>query len=140
MKDIPDNVEFVPSSDDGARNQVYQASPNKRHRARGAQVGYQPLTIEQQDWQRFLTRDGLSEKAGCSPDQFPRMVVKEFADNAADIGGFRYEIDRSMNTLSIINSGAGLSTEEIKKYFSIKRPLMSSKCLTSAPMGPNRVI
>ena len=45
------------------------------------------LTIEQYDWQRFLTSDGLAEKAGCTPNDFTKMVVKELADNAADMGG-----------------------------------------------------
>ena len=40
------------------------------------------LTIEQQDWMRFLTSDGLAEKAGCTASHFTKMIVKEFADNA----------------------------------------------------------
>ena len=44
------------------------------------------LTVEQQDWMRFLTSEGLAEKAGCPKSMFPKMIVKEFADNAADIG------------------------------------------------------
>ena len=33
------------------------------------------LTIEQQDWMRFLTSDGLAEKAGCTSNDFAKMVV-----------------------------------------------------------------
>lgn len=85
------------------------------------------LTIEQQDWVRFLTSDGLAEKAGCPPSDFDKMVVKEFADNAADIGGFGYDIDEDEKTVSIWNGGNGLSSQDISTLFDIKRPLRSSK-------------
>ena len=85
------------------------------------------MTIEQQDWHRFLTSDGLAEKAGCPPSDFDKMVVKEFADNAADIGGFGYGIDEDEKTVSIWNGGNGLSGEDIDRLFDIKRPLRSSK-------------
>ena len=49
-----------------------------------------PIMIEQADWQRFLTSDGLAEKAGCPKSIFKYMVVKELADNAADIGGISW--------------------------------------------------
>jgi len=85
------------------------------------------LTVEQQDWVRFLTSDGLAEKAGCPPSDFDKMVVKEFADNAADIGGFCYEVDEGEKTVSIWNGGDGLSSQDIARLFDIKRPLRSSK-------------
>ena len=85
------------------------------------------LTVEQQDWVRFLTSDGLAEKAGCPPSDFDKMVVKEFADNAADIGGFGYEVDEDKKTVSIWNDGNGLSSQDIARLFDIKRQLRSSK-------------
>ena len=84
------------------------------------------LTVEQQDWVRFLTSDGLAEKAGCPPSGFDKMVVKEFADNAADIGGFGYDVDEDKKTVSIWNGGNGLSSQDIARLFDIKRPLRSS--------------
>ena len=87
----------------------------------------QAMTIEQQDWLRFLTSDGLAEKAGCPPSDFDKMVVKEFADNAADIGGFGYDVDEDEKTISIWNGGNGLSGADIDRLFDIKRPLRSSK-------------
>ena len=83
-----------------------------------------PITIEQHDWQRFLTSDGLAEKAGCSPHSFNCMVVKEFADNAADIGGYDCQIIKDQKMVAIWNGGNGISPEEIQKYFSIKRLLI----------------
>ena len=55
------------------------------------------------------------------------MVIKEFADNAADIGGYTYRIASDEKQIFIHNSGPGLSSGDISKYFSIKRPLRSSK-------------
>ena len=92
-----------------------------------ARTEAEPLTITQQDWMRFLTADGLAEKAGCTPDNFAKMVVKEFADNAADIGGFDYAIDETNCTISIWNGGSGISEEQVRDLFDIKRPLRSSK-------------
>ena len=85
------------------------------------------LTIEQQDWMRFLTSDGLAEKAGCTTGDFTKMIVKEFADNAADIGGFGYDIDEGQQTITMWNGGSGLSEEQVHTFFNIKRPLTSTK-------------
>jgi hypothetical protein len=85
------------------------------------------LTIEQQDWMRFLTSDGLAEKAGCTSNDFAKMVVKELADNAADMGGFGFNIDEEHQTITMWNSGDGLSEEQVHTLFNIKRPLTSTK-------------
>ena len=85
------------------------------------------LTVEQQDWMRFLTSEGLAEKAGCPKSMFPKMIVKEFADNAADIGGYTYKIDLTDQVIAIKNGDEGISPNEVRRIFSIKRPLRSSK-------------
>ena len=85
------------------------------------------LTVEQQDWMRFLTSEGLAEKAGCPKSMFPKMIVKEFADNAADIGGYNYKIDLIDQVIAIKNGGEGISPDEVRRIFSIQRPLRSSK-------------
>ena len=85
------------------------------------------MTIEQPDWMRFLTSEGLAEKAGCPKDMFPEMIAKEFADNAADIGGYSYKINQPIQKLVISNGGEGISSDDVAKIFSIKRPLRSSK-------------
>lgn len=87
------------------------------------------LTIEQQDWMRFLTSDGLAEKAGCTSNDFAKMVVKELADNAADMGGFGFNIDEEQQTITMWNGGDGLSEEQVHKLFNIKRPLTSAQCV-----------
>jgi hypothetical protein len=45
------------------------------------------LALTQPDWTRFMTPEGLAEKSGTSRANFPRMILKELADNAADAGG-----------------------------------------------------
>ncbi|MDB4213988.1 hypothetical protein N9741_03915 [Octadecabacter sp.] len=85
------------------------------------------LTVEQQDWMRFLTSEGLAEKAGCPKSMFTKMIVKEFADNAADIGNYKYKIDLTDQIVAIKNGGDGISPDDVHKIFSIKRPLRSSK-------------
>ena len=87
----------------------------------------QAMTIEQPNWMRFLTSEGLAEQAGCPKSMFPQMIAKEFADNAADIGDYRYKIDLAEQVLAISNGGDGISTDDVCKIFSIKRPLLSSK-------------
>lgn len=76
---------------------------------------------------RFLTSEGLAEKAGCPKSMFPQMIAKEFADNAADIGDYKYKIDVAEQVLAIVNGGEGISNDDVRKIFSIKRPLRSSK-------------
>lgn len=87
----------------------------------------QAMTIEQPDWMRFLTSEGLAEKAGCPKNMFPEMIAKEFADNAADIGGYSYQINQPIQKLVISNGGEGISSDDVAKIFSIKRPLRSNK-------------
>jgi hypothetical protein len=77
------------------------------------------MTIEQPDWMRFLTSEGLAEKAGCPKDMFPEMIAKEFADNAADIGGYSYQINQPIQKLVISNGGEGISSDDVAKIFSI---------------------
>ena len=85
------------------------------------------MSVEQHDWMRFLTSEGLAEKAGCPKSMFPKMIVKEFADNAADFGDYKYKLYPAEQIVAIKNGGDGLSPEDVRKIFSIKRPLRSSK-------------
>jgi hypothetical protein len=39
-----------------------------------------------EDWTRFRTVDGLTQKAGVSRDKLSRLVMKELTDNALDAG------------------------------------------------------
>ncbi|MCP5088598.1 MAG: sensor histidine kinase [Rhodobacteraceae bacterium] len=84
------------------------------------------LTLTQPDWTRFLSPDGLAEKAGTSRANFPKMILKDLADNAADAGGATlWVIDA--DTVEIADDGSGIAPEGLAEVFSIKRPLVSTK-------------
>ncbi|MCV2876775.1 hypothetical protein OE810_10985 [Rhodobacteraceae bacterium XHP0102] len=80
------------------------------------------LTLKQEDWKRYMTPEGLSEKAGVPQNRFLELIVKELIDNACDIGGGRMH-PRDDNTLEFFDDGSGVPLEAL----SIKRPLISSK-------------
>ncbi len=87
---------------------------------------YNPLTLTQADWQRFLSAEGLSEKAGVPADLFPFMVLKELADNAADNGGG--SMTRiSDDEVTITDEGPGLDPADVVRLYSVQRDLTSSK-------------
>lgn len=85
-----------------------------------------PITLVQQDWSRFLTPDGLAEKAGVPPRLFMTMMMKELADNAADTGGAEMHIIDD-DSVRIGDTGDGFPTDDVPTIFSVKRPLTSSK-------------
>jgi hypothetical protein len=81
-----------------------------------------PITLVQEDWKRFMTPEGLSEKAGVPKHHFRKMIIKELIDNACDIGGGRLKIV-DVDLLEFYDDGPGIPLEAL----SIKRPLISSK-------------
>lgn len=89
-------------------------------------TAYNPITLVQSDWSRFLTEHGLTEKCGVPASQFPFMLLKELCDNAADTGGG--VITRvSDDEIVIRDYGRGIDASDVIKMFSIKRDLTSSK-------------
>lgn len=81
-----------------------------------------PISLTQEDWKRFMTPEGLSEKAGVPKGQFRKMIIKELIDNACDVGGGRLIFIHN-NVLEFHDDGPGIPL----KALSIKRPLVSSK-------------
>jgi hypothetical protein len=84
------------------------------------------LALTQPDWSRFMTPEGLAEKSGTSRVNFPRMILKELADNAADAGGASLAIIDA-DTVRIADTGPGIAAVDLADVFSIKRPLVSTK-------------
>ena len=80
------------------------------------------LTLTQEDWKRYMTPEGLSEKAGVPQGRFRELIVKELIDNACDIGGGRM-LSKGDDILEVHDNGSGVPLEAL----SIKRPLVSSK-------------
>lgn len=81
-----------------------------------------PLTLVQEDWKRFMTPEGLSEKAGVPKHHFKKLIIKELIDNACDVGGGRLRIVDS-DVVEFYDDGPGVPLEAL----SIKRSLVSSK-------------
>lgn len=84
------------------------------------------LALTQPDWARFMSPEGLAEKAGTGRANFPRMILKELADNAADAGGAWLRV-LGPDEVMIGDTGPGMAAADLADMFSIKRPLVSTK-------------
>ncbi|WP_299458697.1 hypothetical protein [uncultured Microscilla sp.] len=90
------------------------------------------LLFTQPDWQLFTNINTLPQQAGVSKHLLPRLIAKELTDNALDVDTqvrvFHPEEDKP-GTFVVKNLGKGFdaSDEEIAEFFSVKRPLTSSK-------------
>lgn len=85
--------------------------------------------FEREDYELFASPDTLCQKAGVSRANLPVVVLKELVDNALDEAG-SCEFDLSSgNGFSIIDQGEGIpgDDEAIARFFSIRRPMQSSK-------------
>ncbi|EAY31281.1 hypothetical protein [Microscilla marina] len=90
------------------------------------------LLFTQPDWQLFTNINTLPQQAGVSKHLLPRLIAKELTDNALDVDTqvhvFHPE-EGKPGTFVVKNLGKGFdaSDEEIADFFSVKRPLTSSK-------------
>lgn len=90
------------------------------------------LLFTQPDWQLFTNINTLPQQAGVSKHLLPRLIAKELTDNALDVDTqvtvYHPEEDKP-GTFIVKNLGKGFdaSDEEIADFFSVKRPLTSSK-------------
>jgi hypothetical protein len=95
--------------------------------------------FERQDWTLFRTVEGLQQKAGVPAAQLRRLILKELADNALDVGSIRFGFMEGSNLSKFFveDDGPGLdgTLEEIADLFSIRRPMRSSKLLRLPQRG-----
>ncbi|HAS43479.1 MAG TPA: hypothetical protein DCS93_23570 [Microscillaceae bacterium] len=90
------------------------------------------ILFTQPDWQLFTNINTLPQQAGVSKHLLPRLIAKELTDNALDVDAsvqvFHPDPDKE-GTFVVKNLGKGFdaSDEAIAEFFSIKRPLTSSK-------------
>ena len=83
---------------------------------------------ETQDWQLFLDRDTLPQKAGCYPKNLPKIVLKELVDNALDAGAnASIEADYQNHEWIVSDNGPGVDPGNVANIFCVNRPLRSSK-------------
>lgn len=90
------------------------------------------ILFTQPDWQLFTNINTLPQQAGVPKHLLPRLIAKELTDNALDVTTsvqvFHPDADKA-GTFVVKNLGSGFkaSNQEIADFFSIKRPLTSSK-------------
>lgn len=93
------------------------------------------MQFVREDWTLFRNLNTLGQRAGVSPGLLSSVVLKELVDNALDIAG-NCRIDTIYNELgyavgfAVEDDGPGMpggTPEENANYFSISRPLISSK-------------
>jgi hypothetical protein len=77
------------------------------------------LTLIREDWKRYMTPEGLSEKAGVPQNRFRELIAKELIDNACDMGGGRM-FSKGDDVLEVCDDGMGVPLEAL----STKRPLI----------------
>ena len=93
----------------------------------------QDIFFTQPDWQLFTNINTLPQQAGVAKYLLPQLVAKELTDNALDADRkvfINQEVGENFqDTFSIKNLGNPFpgSDEEIADFFSIRRPLTSSK-------------
>lgn len=81
-----------------------------------------------EEWTLFRTLPTLCQKAGVSPEDLRRVVVKELADNALDASdAVTFEFENGWYLIQDDGPGIDGTPEEIAALYSLNRPLTSSK-------------
>ena len=83
----------------------------------------------------FAKIETLCQKAGVHRQFIPLLVVKELVDNALDATGDCHLELVDDHSFRVTDQGAGIDPEWIEQYFSINRPMISSKLLRSPSRG-----
>jgi hypothetical protein len=93
---------------------------------------------ERPDWVLYRTVEGLQQKAGVPASRLRRLVLKELADGAFDVGT-KVEVGLADDgdTYFVSDNGPGIdgTPDEIADLFSIRRPIRSSKPLRLPQRG-----
>lgn len=87
-----------------------------------------------EDWKLFRNLNTLTQKAGVSEYNIPKLVVKELVDNALDVSN-DVEIGGQGNYFWVWNGGQGIEEDRLCELFSINRPMVSSKVLRLPSRG-----
>ncbi|MBW7572485.1 hypothetical protein [Caproiciproducens faecalis] len=92
------------------------------------------MEFKKQEWTQFRSMDTLTQKAGVSKNDIPKLVAKELTDNALDITD-DIEVKCDGNKLFVWNGGTGIPADRIAELFSINRPLVSTKLIKLPTRG-----
>jgi hypothetical protein len=109
----------------GVTKAVVTAAAKRKRRQRARE---HELLYSREDWQLFLDRATLPQKAGCQPGQLRKVVLKELVDNQLDASAQAELVwEEESKEWVIRGTNNGLSVSAIPKLFSVNRPLVSSK-------------
>ncbi|MET1174405.1 ATP-binding protein [Paenibacillus amylolyticus] len=93
------------------------------------------MQLIREDWKLFRNIDTLCQKAGVHREFIPKLVVKELVDNALDATG-DCELELVDNhSFRVTDNGSGIDPDWLEDYFSINRPMISSKLLRLPTRG-----
>jgi hypothetical protein len=106
-------------------NRIRQERFRDRQNAAKLGVASEPIFYERSDWSLFIDRATLPQKAGCSPHQLGRVVLKELVDNALDAGAGNVTITGDARSCILTDDGPGIA--DVARLFNVARPLVSSK-------------
>lgn len=91
--------------------------------------------FEREDWKLFRNLDTLCQKAGVAKDSIPKLVVKELVDNGLDTGTNCEVGILPNNGFYVQDDGDGIDPNMLKDFFSINRPMITSKLLRLPTKG-----
>ncbi|EJW13832.1 ATP-binding protein [Paenibacillus alvei] len=93
------------------------------------------MQLVREDWKLFRNIETLCQKAGVHRQFIPQLVVKELVDNALDAtGDCKLELV-DHRSFRVTDYGDGIDPEWLQEYFSINRPMISSKLLRLPSRG-----
>lgn len=96
------------------------------------------MQFERSDWVLFRSLDTLGQRAGVPRDRIGAIVAKELVDNALDAGAkVMFGGLGTTGAFYVQDDGPGLpgNDQEVADFFSISRPLRSSKLLRLPTRG-----
>jgi hypothetical protein len=91
--------------------------------------------FEREDWKLFRNIETLCQKAGVPKKLIPTLIVKELVDNALDTNTECKFGLLSDNGFYVEDHGQGIEPELLNGYFSINRPMITTKLLRLPTRG-----
>ena len=91
--------------------------------------------FEREDWKLFRNIETLCQKAGVSKEVIPRLVIKELVDNALDTDTECNFGLLAGNGFFVEDRGNGIDPARLGEYFSINRPMITTKLLRLPTRG-----
>jgi len=93
------------------------------------------MLFTKEEWKSFRSIETLTQKAGIERDLLPMLVVKELIDNSLDVSNICKVGFADFNTIYVEDDGPGIDPQLLASFFSINRPMISSKLLRLPTRG-----